>query len=108
MKLIKTPQEFEEEFNESKLPIILDFYTDSCNPCKSLMPILERLSFEFKGKVTFLKTKADENVILAQQIGVTSVPTLIFVNKNKEIERAKGLITESALRNKINEILNED
>ena len=105
MKLIETPQEFEQQFNESELPIILDFYTTSCNPCKSLMPILERLSFEFKGKVTFLKTKANENVILAQQIGVTSVPTLVFVNKNKEIERAKGLITENALRDKIHQLL---
>lgn len=105
MILIKTPQEFEQQFNDSKLPIILDFYTDSCNPCKSLMLILDRLSFEFKGKILFLKTKADENVTLAQQIGVSSVPTLIFVNKDKEIERAKGLITENAIRNKIQQIL---
>lgn len=105
MNLIKTPQEFEKQFNESKLPIILDFYTDSCNPCKSLMLILDRLSFEFKDEILFLKTRADENVVLAQQIGVTSVPTLIFVNKNKEIESAKGLITENAIRNKILQIL---
>ncbi|MGB1039355.1 MAG: thioredoxin family protein, partial [Flavobacteriales bacterium] len=50
MELIEQPQEFEKHFAESELPIILDFYTDTCNPCKTLMPILDKLSFEYKNK----------------------------------------------------------
>ena len=105
MKSIDIPQEFELYFSESEKPIILDFYTDTCNPCKTLMPILERLSLAYKNEVIFLKTKANENVLLAKQLGVVAIPTLIFVNKNKEIERSPGLITEHSLKQKIEDLL---
>ena len=105
MKEIHTDNEFAELYEKSKTPIILDFYTETCNPCKSLMPILDKLAFEFGNKIQFLKTRADKNVILARQLGITSVPTLIFVSQNKEIERANGLITENALRVKLNELI---
>ena len=87
MRSIEQPQDFEHYYAESNLPIILDFYTDTCNPCKSLMPILDKLSREYESDVVFLKTKANENVVLAKELGVVSVPTLIFINKDKEIER---------------------
>ena len=51
------------------------------------MPILDKLSREYESDVVFLKTKANENVVLAKELGVVSVPTLIFINKDKEIER---------------------
>ena len=50
-------------------------------------PILDKLSREYESDVVFLKTKANENVVLAKELGVVSVPTLIFINKDKEIER---------------------
>ena len=87
MRSIEQPQDFEHYYAQSNLPIVLDFYTDTCNPCKSLMPILDKLSREYESDVVFLKTKANENVVLAKELGVVSVPTLIFVNKDREIER---------------------
>jgi predicted DsbA family dithiol-disulfide isomerase len=44
-------------------------------------------------------------VVLAKELGVVSVPTLIFVNKDREIERTRGLVTEHSLRQKIEELL---
>ena len=102
---IENPSEFEAHFNENKA-IVLDFYTDSCNPCKTLMFTLEKLSFEYKAGITFLKTKADQNVILAQQFGITKVPTLIIIKDVESIERVSGLITENGLRTKLNELIN--
>ena len=105
MRSIEQPQDFEHYYAQSNLPIVLDCYTDTCNPCKSLMPILDKLSREYESDVVFLKTKANENVVLAKELGVVSVPTLIFVNKDKEIERSRGLVTEHSLRQKIEELL---
>ncbi|MFT7379571.1 MAG: thiol-disulfide isomerase/thioredoxin, partial [Bacteroidia bacterium] len=39
MRSIEQSQDFERYYAQSNLPIVLDFYTDTCNPCKSLMPI---------------------------------------------------------------------
>jgi thioredoxin len=105
MKEIQNDTQFAEIYNSCNTPIILDFYTETCNPCKSLMPILDRLAFEYKDKIQFIKTKANENVALAKQLGIVSVPTLIFVDKDKNIERANGVITEKSLRHKIEGII---
>lgn len=102
---IENSSEFETYLEKDK-PIILDFYTDSCNPCKSLMFILEKLSFENKEEVIFLKTKADQNIQLAEQFGITKVPTLIIIKDIESMERVSGLITENGLRIKLNEIIN--
>jgi thioredoxin-like negative regulator of GroEL len=69
------------------------------------MPILEKLAFEYRETIDFIKTKANENIELVKQLGVASVPTLIIVNKDKEIERTKGVITEKSLRSKIEAII---
>jgi len=97
----------EKIYSEGDIPIILKFYTETCNPCKSLSIIIQRLEPQFRGKVRFVKTRADENVKLAQQFRVTAVPTLIIVDSNKEIERAQGLITENSLAQKIHELIAE-
>jgi thioredoxin 1 len=101
---IHTPSEFEAYLQQDK-PILLDFYTDSCNPCKSLLFILEKLSFKHKEQVVFLKTKADQNIELAKQFGITKVPTLIILKDIENIERISGLITENGLQLKLKEIL---
>ena len=101
---IQNSEEFETYLKQDK-PIILDFYTDSCNPCRSLMFILERLSFEYKERVVFLKTKADRNVVLAKQFGITKVPTLIIIKDIESMERVSGLITENSLRVKLKELV---
>jgi thioredoxin-like negative regulator of GroEL len=105
MIAIENPSEFEAYLQQDK-PIVLDFYTDSCNPCKSLLFILEKLSFEHKEQVVFLKTKADHNLKLAEQFGITQVPTLIIIKDIETMERVSGIITENGLRIKLNELIN--
>ncbi|MFT5821110.1 MAG: thioredoxin 1 [Crocinitomix sp.] len=103
IKLINDSAAFESAYAGDR-PFVLDFYTDNCNPCKTVMRTLEKLAFEYGKDILFLKTKADENIKLAQDLGVMKVPTLIFVDKTKKIERASGLITESALRIKMKQL----
>ena len=49
---IENPSEFEVYLKTDK-PVVPDFYTDSCNSCKSLMFILEKLNFNIKMKFFF-------------------------------------------------------
>jgi thioredoxin 1 len=101
---IENSSEFEAYLKQEK-PIVLDFYTDTCKPCKSLIFILEKLSFEHKEQVVFLKTKADQNIELAEQFGITKVPTLIIIQDIETMERVSGLITENGLRIKLKELI---
>lgn len=51
---------FKKEVNESKTPVLVDFYTKYCVPCKKMAPVLEELATEYSGKVKFVRVDADE------------------------------------------------
>ncbi|MGR3811264.1 thioredoxin [Jiulongibacter sp. NS-SX5] len=104
MKSINSKTEFENVLN-GDLPVVIDFYADWCGPCQSLMPTVEKLSEDFAGKVEIQKVNIDKNSDIAAQFGIRSIPSLFFI-KNEEVKnRVTGLISESILREKINDLV---
>jgi thioredoxin reductase (NADPH) len=82
--------EFEEELQKGGA-IALDFYSTECPPCEALAAKFEPLSEIYGDDVKFLKIFRQENRVLAEKLGVTSSPTLIFFNNGKEVaERLSG------------------
>ena len=70
---------------------LLDFWAPWCGPCRMAAPILEALSEEYAGRVTFGKVNVDEESDAAGELGVMSIPTLILFRDGKEIERLIGM-----------------
>ena len=71
---------------ENGRPMIVDFSATWCPPCKQLKPIFETLAEEFKGRVDFVTVDVDENPQLAQAYGVQSIPMMVFLNKDGQIQ----------------------
>lgn len=85
------------EFNDfisSEDIVLVDFYTDSCMPCKMLAPVLEELS---KEGYSIAKVDAMNAIEVAQSQGVSTVPTLIFYKKGVEIKKLIGNQTKNDL-----------
>ncbi|MBO7225056.1 MAG: thioredoxin [Bacteroidales bacterium] len=59
-------------------PAIVDFYASWCGPCKKLSPIMEKMSKKYEDKVYFYKIDVDKSSDLANVLGITAIPTLIF------------------------------
>jgi len=100
MEEINTMEEYKNLINQEK-PILLDFYADWCNPCKILIPTVEKLSSEYEGTVEIRKVNVDQNKELAQAFGVRSIPTLFFIKDRKVKDSLRGIVPE----NKIKELL---
>lgn len=100
-----TDQTFARLVLQSKLPVVVDFWADWCQPCKMVAPILERLAAEYAGKVRIAKVDVDANPMLAQQFQIRSIPTLMFVKNGKIVGQAAGAAPEPAIRNVIDQLI---
>ena len=79
-------------------PVVVDFWADWCGPCKQLMPILEKLAGEYQGAFLLAKVNADAQQILAQQLGVRSLPTVMVIKEGQPVDGFSGAQPESAVR----------
>lgn len=78
--------------------VIVDFYSTECPPCEALAAKFEPLSEIFGNDITFIKIFRQENRKLAESLGVTSSPTVLFYKNGKEIgTRLSGSIKRSEL-----------
>mgnify|MGYP000501220994 CR=1 FL=1 len=59
--------DFENEVLKSDDPVMVDFWAEWCEPCKTLMPMLEKIAQEYQGAFLLAKVNADEQQGIAQQ-----------------------------------------
>jgi putative thioredoxin len=81
-----------------QVPVLVDFWAAWCQPCRMLMPLLQQLVEEYKGKFWLAKVNADEEQALALQYGVRSLPTLKLFHNGKVVEELVGLQQKSTIR----------
>ena len=89
--------DFEKEVLQAKA-VVLDFYSTECPPCEALAAKFEPLSDIYGKDVTFLKIFRQENRDLAQKLGVSSSPTLLFYRDGKRVgDQLSGGIRRSEI-----------
>ena len=88
---------FEREVAGSDLPVVLDFWAEWCPPCRALAPTFEELAKQYEGRVRFLKLNVDENQQVPQRFGIKGIPTLVFFDGGREVERIVGASSKTAL-----------
>ncbi|GGY67245.1 thioredoxin [Cellvibrio zantedeschiae] len=79
-------------------PVLIDFWADWCAPCKSLMPILEKLANEYAGAFLLAKVNADEMNMISSQFGVRSLPTVMLMKDGQPIDGFAGALPEKQVR----------
>ena len=87
---------FETEVLKSEKPVLIDFWATWCGPCMRQGPIVEELAEE---GYAVGKVDVDQNMALAQQFRVVSIPTLILFKNGAEVQRFVGLTSKEDLKN---------
>ena len=73
-----TKSNYEAEVQHSQLPVLLDFWAPWSGPCRMVAPIVEEIAAENED-IKLGKINVDEEMELAVQFGIVSIPTLIVV-----------------------------
>ncbi len=90
-------KDFEKQVGSEKA-VVVDFYAKWCAPCLKMMPFVDKLSNDFKGKVVVLKVEADGNQALLGQFGVDEIPSFLVFRNGKLIQKTSGFREEAQLK----------
>ncbi|WP_295800371.1 thioredoxin [uncultured Microbulbifer sp.] len=88
-----------------KRPVVVDVWADWCEPCKQLMPVLEKLANEYAGQFLLAKLNADTEQALAGQLGVRSLPTVMVLKEGQPVDGFAGAQPEQQIREMLDKYL---
>ncbi len=84
---------------------LINFETPWCAPCRAQDPILVRLAKRFTGEAIVARMDMERNRKTALNLGIQSIPTLIFFKNGREIQRYVGLQSEKILAETLESLL---
>ncbi|RMG56088.1 MAG: thioredoxin [Acidobacteria bacterium] len=93
-----TTETFDSEVMQAEQPVLIDFWGPRCGPCLALMPVVEELAREYDGKLKIVKINAQENRKLCVRLKVIGLPTFLFFDRGREMDRLTGHITAAELK----------
>jgi thioredoxin 1 len=103
--LILTESNFDDQITSAQGPVLVDFWASWCQPCKTVLPSLEELAKEYKGRAKVAKVDVNENGDLANRFGVRSIPTMIVFCDGKVVDQMVGAAPKTDLKRLIDKQL---
>ena len=78
-------------------PVLVDFWAEWCQPCKTLGPTLEKLERESGGSWVLVKVDVDQYPMLAQQFGVQGIPAVKLIHRGQLVDEFTGAYPEAEI-----------
>ena len=97
---VVTEADFEYEVIafSNQIPVIVDFWAEWCHPCKTLTPVLEKITEESNGSFRLAKLNVDDNPNLALRFNVRSIPNVKAFRDGQIVSEFLGLQPEARVR----------
>lgn len=98
---------FAAEVLQAKGLVLVDFYSDSCVPCKRIAPLLSEVAAADPDGLKVVKVNINFDAELAEQYAVQAAPTLVFFQNGAEVARLRGLVKKAELTEVIDSLKNK-
>ena len=92
-----TDATFESDVLESDIPVLVDFYSDWCGPCRAIHYALDDIAQVVYGEFAVVALNTDENSATAYLYGVSDIPTLILFKDGRPVERFSGIVPKQTI-----------
>lgn len=91
---IASVADFEDQVLGAELPVLVDFYSDFCQPCRMLGPTIEKLAELYHGRALVCKVNVSHLPQLADSYEIRGIPAVLFFEAGNEKGRLLGLRSE--------------
>ena len=85
-------EQFEELVLKAEKLVLVDFYSDTCIPCKMVSATLGDIADEYEDKIVVYKVNVNFEADLAAQYQVMAAPTIVSFYQGKETGRTRGAV----------------
>jgi len=99
-----TEDNFDEVVLRSQIPVLIDFWSPTCGPCRALVPILEELAHENGDLALIAKVNVFECTAIAGKYGVSMLPTILFFLNGTVAQRMVGVQSKDKLQEALDEL----
>jgi thioredoxin 2 len=83
---------FDAVTSKTELPVVVDFWAPWCGPCRTMAPAFEQAAAQMKGRALLVKVDSDRSPRTAGRFGIRSIPTLVRLDRGREVRRASGAV----------------
>jgi thioredoxin 1 len=92
---------FESEVLQSSVPVVVDFFSERCGPCRMIKPVMSSLAEELGSQAKIVMVDVAANSKLVNDYNINAIPTVLVIRGGKEVHRMVGLGALSKLREAI-------
>ena len=92
-----TEANFETEVLSAAVPVVVDFYTPWCGPCKMIAPAVDEIAKKYEGKLRVGKMDVDSEPNTPETYGIQGIPTLILFKGGQPVAQVVGYRTKDQL-----------
>ena len=96
---------FDLEVLHSEAPVLVDFYTEQCPPCRTIAPLIEKIEKERAGSLKIVKIDAAAEPEFRALFRIASVPTLLLFRDGQRIAQLTGARGKKELQRWIDDSL---
>jgi thioredoxin 2 len=89
--------EFQGFINQAAKPVMVDFFSPTCGPCRMLALVIDTMANKFYGRVIIAKLDTSRNQKTATQYRISGVPTLLFFKNGQLVDQVTGALPEQEL-----------
>lgn len=96
---------FDRVVRESALPVLVDFYSPTCGPCRTLAPVIDAIARNYPGRLLVAKLDTSRHQMAASRFQIRGVPTLLFFKNGSLVDQIVGAAPQAEIEGHIRSLL---